>query len=366
MKVLFYTSSLSRSGGGVYSAAAGLAHALADQGIEVVAVGSGGAHFEEDRPAWRSVTLEPHGARDPGYGLHSQALTALRRHEPDLVHIHGIWSASSIYGLAATRRGVPTVVSPHGMLEPWILARRPLVKRVHAALFERPLLRRACIHALNEAERINIGAFLTGADKRTFVVPNGIPEVSYPDRSEEKHGALFLGRLHSKKQVIELIRAWRALGLPESAGLTVAGWGDPGYEAGVRQAAEGAANVSFVGPLHGEAKATALSRARFFILPSLSEGLPMAVLEAIQHGCIPVITAECNFPELVFSGIALPMERDFSDFREVIAQAFGLPEAEAARRSAEAAAYATNYAWSRIARAMIEQYQRCIANDPRS
>jgi poly(glycerol-phosphate) alpha-glucosyltransferase len=366
MKVLFHTSSLSRSGGGVYSAAAGLAHALADQGVEVVAVGAAGEHFDEDRPAWGPVTFDPHGMGDSGYGLHRHTLTAVRRHRPDLVHVHGIWSANSICGLAAALRGVPTVVSPHGMLEPWILARRPTLKRVHAALFERPLLRRAHIHALNEAERANIDAFVTGANGRTFVLPNGISQAAPLDRPEEKHGTLFLGRLHSKKQVVELVDAWRALGLPDDETLTIAGWGDPEYEAGVRQAADGAANVTFVGPLHGEAKIVALSRARFFILPSLSEGLPMAVLEAIQHGCIPIITPECGLPELLRDGVALRMEKDFSDFGAVVRYALGFPDREIAHRSLAATTYAGNYAWPRIAREMIERYRQCIAGAPLS
>jgi len=361
MKILFYVPSLSRSGGGVYSAAAGLASALVDQGVTVVATGGMDEHFAEDQGAWGDATLAPLTGAGSGYGLRKQALDALRQHEPDLVHVHGIWSANSIYGLAAAWRGIPTIVSPHGMLEPWILARRPLVKRVHAGLFEKTLLRRARIHALNEAERVNVEAFMGGAGERTFILPNGISEAASPSPPEPKRGALFLGRLHPKKQAIELVREWRALGLADDQTLTIAGWGDAEYENELRQTIDSATNVEFVGPLHGEAKNAALANARFFILPSLSEGLPMAVLEAIQHGCIPIITSECRLPELLRDGIAVEMNKDFSDFRSVIANAFALTDREFADRSAAAMAYADNYAWPKIARGMIDQYRHCIA-----
>jgi len=360
MKVLSFVPSLSRSGGGVYSAAAGLAGALTDLGVEVVAVGGKGQHFEEDREAWGGATLDPYGTGEPGYGLHRHAWTALRRHRPDLVHVHGIWSANAIWGLGAALDGVPAVVSPHGMLAPNVLSRRARVKRVHATLFERPLLSRAYVHALNEPERVDVSTFLPGAESRTFVLPNGVPPAASPTTPAERRGAIFLGRLHPVKQVKELVGAWRALGLSDEETLTIAGWGGPEYEAEVRETAGAAANISFAGSLYGEAKSSALSRARFFILPSLREGLPMAVLEAIQHGCIPIITPECSLPELLRDGIALPMEKDFSDFQAVMQRALGFSDHELATRSRAATDYAGNYAWPNIAREMIGQFQRCI------
>lgn len=360
MKVLFFCTSLSRSAGGLFSALTGLAKALADRGIDIGAVGGADAFFEQDRNAWHSVRLHPYPLGWSRYAFDARALAALRRHRPDLVHVHGIWGPTSIYGRAATAMGIPTVVSPHGMLDPWILARRPFIKKLHAFALERPLLRRAWIHALNDAERGAVTAFLPAAGERTFVVPNGVPPEAPPPGGVAKGGALFLGRLHSKKQVVELIRTWRSL--PQGERLTVAGWGAPEYEAEVRRAAEGAANVEVVGALHGEAKTTALSRARFFILPSLSEGLPMAVLEAIAHGCIPVVTPQCNLPELFRDGIALRMDADFSDFAAVMGRARGFSEAELASRSAAAVAYARHYAWPVIAGTMIGHYERILAH----
>ncbi len=361
MKILFITSFLTRSAGGLYNSVSGLAKALAGHGVQIEVAGAADAHFTDDKPIWEPVPIRPHPAAGI-YGLRPGVFTDLLRERFDLVHVHGIWSANSVYGRAAVLRGIPTIVSPRGMLDPWILDRRPLVKRVHAALFERPLMRRAHIHALNHSEQEAIGEFMPSAAPRTFVVPNGVPE-SLPGKSDSaRSGALFLGRLHEKKQVLELIRAWREAIPPHGPCLTVAGWGDPAYEAAVRRAAGSAANVEFVGPLHGAAKTAALFGARYFILPSLSEGLPMAVLEAIQHGCIPIITAQCNLPELVRDGIALPMEHDFSDFHEVIARALALPEQEAVRRSAAAMSYAGRYAWPKIALEMIGCYENCIAH----
>ena len=357
MKITHALSSLSHSAGGLFFAVAGLARAQAAAEHEVSVIGGADSHFETDRAEWGNVALQPFRLGAGGYGFHAGVFRHLGRTQPDILHVHGIWSANSIYGRIATLRGIPTVVSPHGMLDPWILARRPLVKGVHATLFERPLLRRAHLHALNETERSAAVAFMPSLEDRIFVVPNGIGEAAHPTGAQERSGALFLGRLHSKKQTLELVEHWDTLALPGAGRLTIAGWGDADYQAAAAQAAGASPHVEFVGPLHGAAKAAAFLRARFFILPSLSEGLPMAVLEAIQHGCIPIITAECNLPELFRDGIALRMESDFSDFRAVMARASSLSRSEADAHSARAAIYARNYAWPTVAKTMLEHYR---------
>jgi poly(glycerol-phosphate) alpha-glucosyltransferase len=64
------------------------------------------------------------------------------------------------------------------------------------------------------------------------------------------------------------------------------------------------ASVRFLGPVFGEKKDALLRRAGVFVLPSYSEGLPMAVLEAWSHG-LPVLMSEfCNLPEGFAAGAA--------------------------------------------------------------
>jgi poly(glycerol-phosphate) alpha-glucosyltransferase len=358
LKIVHYVGALTRSAGGLFFSVSGMAKALRGREFEIDVIGGADRHFEDDRGQWGDVQLHPHPLGH-SYGFDPRVLALIRNLRPDVMHVHGLWSAASIYGRAATAMGIPTVVSPHGMLDPWILARRPAVKAVHAALFERPLLRRAHVHALSEAERTAVTAFLPATRGRTFVLPNGVPAAPAHDASAPRAGALYLGRLHAKKQVLELIAAWDRVSGGER--LTVAGWGDAEYEAAVRAAAANAANVDFVGALHGDAKIDALARTKWFILPSLSEGLPMAVLEAIQHGGIPIVTDQCNLPELFEHGIALRMEHDFSDFAAAIGQARSFAPDEAARRSEAARFYARRYSWEVIGDAMMNHYRQIVA-----
>ena len=64
-------------------------------------------------------------------------------------------------------------------------------------------------------------------------------------------------------------------------------------------------NIEYVGPIYGEQKEAWLRKSIFYVMPSLLEGFATSVLEAASRASIPVITPECNFPEIVEAGYAI-------------------------------------------------------------
>lgn len=55
----------------------------------------------------------------------------------------------------------------------------------------------------------------------------------------------------------------------------------------------------YKGIVKDDEKWNALGNAHIFILPSYSEGLPLAMLEAMQSGCIPIVSNEPSMTEVV-------------------------------------------------------------------
>ena len=191
--------------------------------------------------------------------------------------------------------------------------------------FEREhLSRAACLHALCEAEADAIRAF--GLRNAICIIPNGVSRPTAVGSGRAgRHGLpedakilLYLGRLHPKKGLINLLLAWQRFGSRVDAGhgnwyLAIAGWDQNGHEAELRELVKSLSiggSVRFLGPQFGPEKEDLLRAATAFVLPSFSEGLPMAVLEAWSHGVPVLMTRHCNLPEGFRAGAALEIETD--------------------------------------------------------
>lgn len=85
-------------------------------------------------------------------------------------------------------------------------------------------------------------------------------------------------------------------------------------------------NVRYVGARFGAEKARTFDAARFFVLPSKSEGMPMAILEAWQAGLIVIMTPQCNLPIGFFLGAALETGVSKDQIAESLLRAARMPE----------------------------------------
>lgn len=321
---------LSRRNGGVFEAVAAQAAMLAAQGFTPVVVGLDHAQHGTDRAGLNGaevIACRPQGPERLGY---APALTrALLDADLDILHLHGLWTWPSRAGAAWARAtGRPYLLSPHGMLDPWILARGRVQKAVARPLLERPGWAGArLLHALTDAEAADINR-ATGR-REVVVVPNAVAPAP-PAPGPRPPVLLYLGRLHPKKNVPALVEAWARVvpRLPSGARLDIVGWGQPAHEAAVVQAIARfpAAPIRRLGPLFGADKAAALAGARFLALPSLGEGLPMTVLEGWAAGTPALLSAACHLPEGEAAGAALPCDTDVDGIAATIVHAFSMTD----------------------------------------
>lgn len=225
----------------------------------------------------------------------------------DLVHTHALFSFPPLAAAAwAARSGVPYILRPLGTLERWGLRnRRPLLKQLSFALFERRALARAAAVHFTSARERDEAAHL-GAAGRSVIIPNPVALAEHPgaagsrlrDRFPVLAGrtiVLFLGRIDPKKGLDLLLRALAEARArrPELA-LVIAGAGDPALTARLQTlAAElGLADATlWTGFLDGPTKLAALAGADMLALPSFSENFGNAVVEAMAAG-LPVIVSD--------------------------------------------------------------------------
>jgi poly(glycerol-phosphate) alpha-glucosyltransferase len=385
MRIGMLTGSVSRQAGGVFEVLTALAPTLHDRpGIELRVFGLEDADTAADRPAWGEVpltALRPRGPHAFGYAVGLDA--ALAGAGLDLLHLHGLWMYSSLAAKRwSARHRAPCLVSPHGMLDPWALRNGHWKKRLAALAYEKAQLRGAtCLHALCEAELEAIRAF--GLINPVCVIPNGVilprnaaggPPPWRARLPADARVLLFLGRLHPKKGLPGLLRAWaRVVGGRQEPQrgwhLVIAGWDQNGHRATLEELAGSlgiAGEVHFVGPQFEADKEASLHAADAFVLPSQSEGLPLAVLEAWAHGLPVLMTPACNLPEGFTHRAALAAEPEPDSLVQALRVLCAMPEAERRAMGARGQALvAAHFTWAGVAARMAEVYHWLLGRGPR-
>lgn len=215
---------------------------------------------------------------------------------------------------AANSARVPWVYNVEGALDPHRLTMKRLRKRAFIALFERPALRSAtAIQAVTRTEASALAAVGAPLD-RIHVVPNGVVlprETSAKVRSAGRRAlcapddaslVLFFGRVNDMKGAPLLLEGCaKAMKSRDALHLAVVG-PDEGAAASLRSRADQlgiSERVHVLGRVDtDEDRAAIYAAADLFALPSQSEGLPNAALEAAAAGLPLLVSPGCNLPEL--------------------------------------------------------------------
>ena len=187
---------------------------------------------------------------------------------------------------------------------------------------------------------------------RTEVIPNGI---TLPGRRAEGDKIISLGRLHRVKGLEYLIEAVR--GIENCPEVLIAGSGPE--EAGLRQMAKGL-NIRFLGRVLKTRDV--FTQGRFYVLPSLSEGLPQAALEAMSYGLPVIATRVGGVPEIIDHGRTgfLVEPGDPAALRKHMEKLIHDPDLNAAM-SRHCLEEARKYSWENI----IERFDRVLTEAAR-
>jgi glycosyltransferase involved in cell wall biosynthesis len=200
------------------------------------------------------------------------------------------------------------------------LLRRPAIVQIHGgpgdaeAFAARigPIRRRFVRAGLGAANRVvAVSAESARTIERCFgvegigVVPNAAPTVSaaLAQANPKEPHVLFIGGFENPvKGGAEMVAATEICAdrLGEAV-FELGGPGDPPPP--LRERLADAAGVRWLGWLDREAKGEAFQRCGVFVLPSLSEGLPVALLEAMAWGRAIVATRVGGVPDVVADGV---------------------------------------------------------------
>jgi glycosyltransferase involved in cell wall biosynthesis len=311
------------AGGGVAQAIETIALGLSDEGFhnEVVSV---------DDPTSPFLELEreiPIHALGPGrygwaYAKRLRRWLESKGQSFDLWIVHGLWLYPSAVAVSLGRKhDKPVHIYPHGMLDPWFQnwKLRP-IKTLRNILYwhfvESATIRRATslLFTCEEEQRLAATTFSRYDPRVEAVVGLGHSDVPTDSSGlanafaakcpevKDRSYLLFMGRLHPKKGIDLLIKAWAAATTGRSPGslpLLVFAGPDPKspYGQSLRKLAESvlpSGSYLFPGMITGAAKWDALRGASAFALFSHQENFGIAVVEALACGTPVLLSDKVN------------------------------------------------------------------------
>jgi len=373
MRHLHFTQSLEPlHGGGLASSTVTLHRQLLDLGVHSTLCST----FGEAPQRLATHALEFHRVK-PDFIYYAPEL---RRNvkglvsDAEVLHGHGLYVGTNyLFGREARRQRKSLVYHVHGFFEPWILQRSRWKKLLVHWLFEDGNFRQVRLwRALTNKEAGQIRA--CGIRAPIVVVPNGLALEEYPERPSSqasietpwipnltKRGPrlLFLGRLHEKKGLDLLLRAWASLRAEcRSWELVIAGPDERGYLSRLQDLARSLGirdQLLFTGAVTAEPKKELLRSADLFVLPSRSEGFPMSLLEAMACSVPVIATSACNFPDITSAEAGWECEATMESLRQALAIARHAGEKERLQRGNNGRQLvARRYAWPSIISTLLQ------------
>lgn len=357
------------------------------------------------------VTIALPGRGNPG-SYPVDAGVAVREFSPSfptprLAHVHALWNPF-LHRVTewACDRGVPLVISPHGMLTPWALSNRAWKKAAAMLLYQRKDLSRATmLHATSREEVEDIRRL--GLRQPIVIAPLGA-QLPVEDRrllpgrgaADEPRVLLFLSRIHPKKGLDMLLDAWAkvkrespALVAPQSG----RGWrvvlAGPDEDSHMRHLLSRAAALgivarktsipqalapaddtefAFVGPVFDAEKECLFQHADLFVLPSHSENFGVVVVESLAYGIPAITTAGTPWREL--EDVGLPagdgragwwVDVSVDALADALTRAMSLSDAERAAIGANGRWLVEHrYSWASVARIVANSYRWLVGEAP--
>lgn len=231
----------------------------------------------------------------------------------DIVHIYSwYYHLAFVFYKISYQHKKPLFVSLWGTLQPESHNFHKRKKEILDFFYTKKMINRATgLHSIGKSETFEYIKWRAQKNK-IYEIDNGIVPENFKlkdpthifDRigiSRKQPFLLFLGRVHKKKGIELLLKAFKLLLENQSIILVIAGSGEATYIQKLKDLTNQLKieeSVKFTGAVNESEKLDLLSAARIFVLTSINDIHPRSVQEALTVGVPVLITKTCDYPEI--------------------------------------------------------------------
>jgi len=280
----------------------------------------------------------------------------------DVVHLTAVYSFPTIPTLFLCKMlNKPVVWSPRGALQRWDGSTRTRAKALWEWMCRVAAPKKLVLHVTSEPEAKESLRRFPGAE--VVIIPNGI---EIPEKVSHVGGdgllrLLYLGRLHPKKGIENLLEACKALSdnFDKAWSLTIAGAGGSHYTETIKDTIEALAlskQVKMIGGIVGRSKQSVFENVDITVIPSHTENFGMVIAESLAHG-VPVIASKGTpWSRVEKMGCGLWVGNDPESLFKAIEQMSKMPLREMGQRGREW--MKKEFDWGLRAQEMLNAYKK--------
>lgn len=201
---------------------------------------------------------------------------------------------SWISACIAIAKKVDFFLAPRGELEDNALKYNFILKKIMMSFFLKKLFNKARFILVTSKQELDFSKKYFNKDMNFKIVPNYIHLDTDLDsiNIKNKKNILYLGRLHQKKGIENLIKAYEKLDvdLKSVHKLIIVGTGEESYIKYLKSIVNCSDNILFLGHKDGQEKRDLYINSKIFVLPSYSENFGNVVIESLMYKT-PVISS---------------------------------------------------------------------------
>jgi len=289
----------------------------------------------------------------------------------DICHIH---SSRTIYGfitfLTCKFFNIPYIITPHGtLMEYWMKEIGfPIFKSFISKYIDKYVLKNASsIHYLSELEKESSHDF--AYNNNSVVIPNGLL-IGFKKnlkilRRYPKLRLLNVGRVHPQKNTFELIKAVYLINNPNIVLDVIGNEEDVSYFQKCKQyiTKNKVENVRILGSLPKNKVLRMYKDYDLLCMPSLVEGVSMAIIEAAANGIPALITKRVgNFHEIINDNSGVLVEKNSKDISKKILHIYENPDLLHKMKVNAYNSAHKRYNIENVAKKMKEEYKKILSS----